>query len=83
MQHAFGTERLAEEHHRELVTLAQAEHAARRARRQRGEVHPWRREMGTALVRFGLRVGLPKPRRAPALGTAAALPEPPRLDCAP
>ncbi|MCA1691962.1 MAG: hypothetical protein LC733_07120 [Actinobacteria bacterium] len=42
MQHAFGTERLAEEH-----------------------------------------VGLPKPRRGPALGTAAALPEPPRLDCAP
>lgn len=79
MQHAFGMERLAEERYRELATLAQAEHAARRARRERGELHTWRRGVGTALVRFGLKVGLPKPQRAPAV----AMLESALLDCAP
>ncbi|MDQ4097912.1 MAG: hypothetical protein M3144_08610 [Actinomycetota bacterium] len=70
---AFLVSQLAEEHHRDLVGLARAEHAARLTRRARGEVRPWRQRVGEVLVAMGVGVGMPRRRRAGALRQARAI----------
>ncbi len=69
----FLVTELAEAHRRDLVDLAQAEHATRRARRARGDVAAWRRAIGGMLVAVGVGVGLPRQRRDPALRQALSL----------
>lgn len=67
----------AQAHHRELVAMAQAGHAARRARRtgRAGVPTPagWRVTLGRVLLAGGLRLGLPPQRRATARCQARAL----------
>jgi hypothetical protein len=70
---AFVVSQMAEEHHRDLVDLAQAEHAARIARRSRTGVRPWRQRVGEALVAAGVGVGMPRQRRSGALRQARAI----------
>ena len=47
----FLVTQLAEQHHRDLVGLAQAEHGARRARQGTDRVRPWRHAL--AMYRSG------------------------------
>ena len=69
----FLVTQLAEQHHRDLVGLAQAEHAARRARQGTDRVRPWRQSFGQFLVSVGVGVGLPRQRRSGALRQARAI----------
>ncbi|MCA1846447.1 MAG: hypothetical protein LC792_25280, partial [Actinobacteria bacterium] len=69
----FLVTQLAEQHHRDLVGLAQAEHAVRRARQGGDFVRPWRHSFGQFLVTLGVGVGLPRQRRSGALRQARAL----------
>jgi hypothetical protein len=69
----FLVTQMAEEHHRELIALAQAEHAAHRSRRAGERVRPWRQGFGQFLVTLGVGVGLPRQRRTGALREARAL----------
>ncbi len=64
---------LAEAHRRDLVDLAQAEHAARMVRHNREGVPRWRQSLGRMLVAVGVGVGLPPQRRDHALGQALSL----------
>lgn len=64
----FALEQQASDHYRDLVALASAEHEVRRLR-----VHPWRRALGQLFVNVGVGVGVPHPRREPALRQARAL----------
>lgn len=64
----FALEQLASDHYRDLVALAAAEHEVRRLTTRR-----WRRAVGQLLVNVGVGVGVPQPRRAPALRQARTL----------
>jgi hypothetical protein len=70
---AFLVSQLADEHHRDLVDLARAEHAARLVRRACAGVRPWRQRVGEMLVAVGMGVGLPRQRRQIALRQARAI----------
>jgi hypothetical protein len=64
---------LAEQHHRDLVELAQAEHAARLVRRSCEDVRPWRHRVARVLVAVGVGIGTGRERRSRALRQAHAL----------
>ena len=78
---SHAVDRLAEEHHWELVTLAQNDQRARRAGRVAGAaavatgeaVGQWRLYLAQRLVSAGLRLGLPPRRRHAASSYAQSL----------
>ena len=75
MNAPLATEHEVRQRQDELRILAQASHAARRARAGAPGtgVDRWRRRLGQALVTLGVTVGLPRERRRPAVEDALAL----------
>ncbi len=71
---SHAVDRLAEEHHWELVALAQNDQRARRAGRVAGAAAgQWRLYLAQRLVSAGLRLGLPPRRRHAANSYAQSL----------
>ena len=64
---------LADQHHRDLVQLAQAEHAAHLLRRACEDVRPWRQGVARLLLAAGVGIGTGPQRRPSALRQAHAL----------
>ena len=75
MIHPYATDDLVRERQAQLRALAQASHAARRARGHAsgGGIDRWRRSLAQALVTLGVTVALPPERRHPAVQDAIAL----------
>ncbi len=75
MNHPIQAEHQVQERQQELFLLAEAGHAARRARvhREGRGLERWRRAVGRTLVTLGVTVGLPRDRRRPAVEGAMAL----------
>jgi hypothetical protein len=72
MQTFLVTE-LAEQHRRDLVELAQAEHAARLVRRACEDVRPWRQRVAHVLLAASVGIGTGRDRRPTVLRQAHAL----------
>ena len=75
MNHPLAVEYGVRERQEQLRTLAQASHAAHRARAQGSGtgIDRWRRRLAQALVTLGVIVGLRRERRRPAVADAIAL----------
>jgi hypothetical protein len=84
VHHPFAVEHEVRQRQEDLMALAMATQAARRARARTegGGIERGRRAVGRALVTLGVVVGLPRGRRRPAVEHAVALLEPERcLTC--